>query len=131
MSVYKGKVSGFVPRTESGVFRRRITLVWDFRLERCGLDGRPLPRLAAEMRGKYFRGGSISDGDMLELTGSQRRNGLVVVNRVRNLTAGTVIRARSYDVSVFLAYLAVLLLFTAIVYAIFVGVPASLHVVRR
>jgi hypothetical protein len=119
MAVYQGRVSGFMPRSESAVFRRRMTLVWDFRLERVGPDGRPLPRIAAEMRGKYFRGGSISNGDVLELSGGQNRSGLVTVTRVRNLTAGTVIRAHKYNASVFIVYLVFLLIFCGVAATLF------------
>jgi hypothetical protein len=90
-----------------------MTLVWDFRLERQGPDGRPIPRVAAQMRGKYFRGGSISNGDVLELSGTQARSGLVTVTKVKNLTAGTVIRVHSYNVSVVILYLIILLVFIA------------------
>lgn len=113
MAVYQGHVSGFTPHSESGVFRKRMTLVWDFRLERQGPDGRPIPRVAAQMRGKYFRGGSISNGDVLELSGTQARSGLVTVTKVKNLTAGTVIRVHSYNVSVVILYLIILLVFIA------------------
>jgi hypothetical protein len=109
------------------VYRRRITLVWDFRLERYGADRRPLPRVAAQMRAKYFRGGSINNGDVVELAGRQRRNGLVVVRVVKNLSTGTVIRARNYNASVFLVYLVVLALFAAAAYAIFAGLPTDLR----
>ena len=119
MAVYQGRVSGFTPRSESAVFRKRMTLVWDFRLERVGPDGRPLPRVAAEMRGKYFRGGSISNGDVLELAGTQARSGLVMVTKVKNLTAGTVIRAHSYNASVVILYLVFLLIFAAVAAAVF------------
>lgn len=127
MTTYQGRVSGFAPRTESSVFRKRITLVWDFRLERAGADNRPLPRLAAQMRGKYFRGGSISNGDVIELAGRQRHNGLVEVRTVKNLSTGTVIRAHNYNASVFLVYFVVILVFVAIAYAIFTGLPADLR----
>jgi hypothetical protein len=52
MTVYKGRVFGFMPRSESSVCCERTTLVWDFRLERTDAGGGPLPRIAAEMRGK-------------------------------------------------------------------------------
>jgi hypothetical protein len=105
MAMYSGRVSGFAPRSESGVFRKRMTLVWDFRLERQSPDGKPLPRIAVQMRGKYFRGGSISNGDVVELSGGQDRHGLVAVTSVKNLTAGTTVRVRSYNASVVLLYL--------------------------
>ncbi|MEU0396536.1 hypothetical protein ABZ208_27875 [Streptomyces sp. NPDC006208] len=120
MATYQGRVSGFMPRTESGVFRKRQTLVWDFRLERHGDGGRPLPRVAVQMRAKFYRGGAINNGDVVQVSGRQRRNGLIVVDSVRNLTSGTVIRAHNWNVSVFLVY-ALMLLVTATV----IGVARS------
>ncbi|MEU0885889.1 hypothetical protein ABZ345_45560 [Lentzea sp. NPDC005914] len=115
MSHYKGRVSGYTPRAEAGVFRKRQTLVWDFRLERHDGTGQPLPRVAVELRAKYYRGGSISNGDVVELWGRQSRNGVVVVNSVKNLTAGSVIRAHNWNASVTVAYLTAFLLFAALV----------------
>ncbi|MCF4121151.1 hypothetical protein L1785_09160 [Antribacter sp. KLBMP9083] len=128
MPTYKGKVSGYVPRTESGVFRKRQTLVWNFRLERYGPGGKPLPRVAVEMRAKYYRGGSINNGDVVEVTGRQSRNGLVTVDKAKNLTAGTVVRARRWNLSVFivkglglLLILAVLAVVAAVAYTLATG----------
>lgn len=126
MAVYKGRVSGFMPRSESSVYRRRMTLVWDFRVERMDAVGRPLPRIAAEMRGKYFRGGSISNGDVVELSGRQTRSGLVTVSRVNNLTAGTVIHAHNYNTSVVILYLFLLLTFAGVAATIMAWLPAGL-----
>lgn len=114
MSQYSGRVSGYTPRTEGGVFRKRQTLVWDFRLERHDPGGRPLPRVAVELRAKYYRGGSISNGDVVEVWGRQSRSGVVVVQSVKNLTAGTVIRAHNWNASVVVAYLMALLVVAAI-----------------
>jgi hypothetical protein len=114
MSHYKGRVSGYTPRTEGGVFRKRQTLVWDFRMERHDPSAKPLPRVAVEMRAKYYRGGSISNGDVVEVWGRQSRSGVVVVRSVRNLTAGTVIRAHNWNASVAAAYLMALLVVAAI-----------------
>lgn len=126
MATYKGRVSGFMPRSESSVYRRRMTLVWDFRVERMDAVGRPLPRIAAEMRGKYFRGGSISNGDVVELSGRQTHNGLVTVSSVKNLTAGTVIHARNYNASVVILYLFLLLIFAAVAATVVTGLPTDL-----
>ncbi|MFF4422901.1 hypothetical protein ACFY04_19325 [Streptomyces sp. NPDC001549] len=108
-------MTGFMPRTESGVFRKRQTLVWDFRLERHGDDGRPLPRAAVQMRAKFYRGGAINNGDVVQVSGRRRRNGLIVVDSVRNLTSGTVIRAHNWNVSVFLVYALMLLVLAAVI----------------
>jgi hypothetical protein len=99
MTEYQGRVSGFVPRTESPVIRKRTTIVWDFRLERQTPDGKPLPRVAVEMRGKYFSGGSINNGDVVVLAGRHCRNGLVTVKRVKNLTSSTTVIAHKYNAS--------------------------------
>lgn len=114
MSHYIGRVSGYTPRTEGGVFRKRQTLVWDFRLERHDPGGKPLPRIAMEMRAKYYRGGSISNGDVVEAWGRQSRNGVVVVRSVKNLTGGTVIPAHKWNASVVVAYLMVPLFVAAV-----------------
>lgn len=114
MTRFEGKVSGFVPRTESGVFRKRQTLVWDFRLERYSHDGRPLPRIAVQMRAKFYRGGAVNNGDVVQVSGWQGHNGLVVVDSVKNLSSGTVIKARRWNASVFIAYAFFLLLFFSI-----------------
>jgi hypothetical protein len=94
MITYKGMVSGFMPRTESPVIRKRTTLVWDFRIERPGQR-----RVAVEMRGKYYRGGSVNNGDIVELSGRLGRNGIVRTACVSNLTAGTTVRAHKYNAS--------------------------------
>ncbi|HJP73261.1 MAG TPA: hypothetical protein VJ914_03280 [Pseudonocardiaceae bacterium] len=126
MAIYQGRVSGFMPRSESSVYRKRMTLVWDFRVERMDAVGRPLPRIAAEMRGKYFRGGSLSNGDVVELAGQQNRSGLVTVSRVKNLTAGTVIHAHNYNASVVILYLFLLLTFAGVAATIMAALPAGL-----
>lgn len=117
MARFEGKVSGFVPRTESGVFRKRQTLVWDFRLERYSPDGKPLPRVAVQMRAKFYRGGAVNNGDVVQVSGHQGRNGLVVVDSVKNLSSGTVIKARKWNPSVFLAYAVILVVFFSAVAA--------------
>jgi hypothetical protein len=114
---FEGKVSGFVPRIESGVFRKRQTLVWDFRLERYSSDGKPLPRVAVQMRAKFYRGGAVNNGDVVQVAGRQGHNGLVVVDSLKNLTSGTVIKARKWNASVFIAYAFFLLLFFSVVAA--------------
>jgi hypothetical protein len=118
MSDYKGKVSGYLPRTEGGVFRRRQTLVWDFRLERYDPNGTPLPRVAVEMRAKYYRGGSINNGDVVEVWGSQSRSGVVRVSSAKNLTAGTMIRAHNWNPSVVILYLVTALVMLGVVFAV-------------
>jgi hypothetical protein len=115
MSHFSGKVSGFMPRTESGVFRKRQTLVWNFRIERYTTEGKPLPRVAVELRAKYYTGGSVNNGDVVEVTGRQSRNGIVAVRSVKNLTAGTLIRARKWNTSVVVLNLVGLLLFLLVV----------------
>lgn len=127
MTRYEGKVSGFVPRTESGVFRKRQTLVWDFRLERYGRDGRPLPRVAVQMRAKFYRGGAVNNGDIVQVAGHQGGNGLVVVDSLRNLTSGTTIKARRWNASVFLVSALFLLLFLAIALGGLYFVAAGTH----
>jgi hypothetical protein len=114
MAHYRGKVSGYTPRSETGVFRRRQTLVWDFRLERQE-QGRPLPRLAVQMRAKYYRGGAVNNGDIVEISGRPGRNGVVVVQSVKNLTSGTKIQAHNWNLSVFLLNGVMLVLFLAFV----------------
>jgi hypothetical protein len=118
MNHYKGRVSGYLPRAEGGVFRRRQTLVWDFRLERHDPRGTPLPRVAIELRAKYYRGGSINNGDVVELWGRQSRNGVVRVDSMKNLTAGTMIRAHNWNPSVVILYLVTSLVLLGIVFAV-------------
>jgi hypothetical protein len=99
MDVYQGRVSGFVPRVESPVIRKRTTIVWDFRIERQTPDGKPLPRVAVEMRAKYFTGGSVNNGDIVIINGRPGRNGLVTVDQVKNLTSGSTVVAHKYNAS--------------------------------
>lgn len=116
MATYRGTVSGFAPRTESPVLRRRTTLVWDFRIERPGQR-----RLAVEMRAKYYRGGSINNGDVVELMGQPGRNGILRTNRVKNLTAGSVVRAHKYNLSTAVITSVKLLVLIAVIAALVAG----------
>jgi hypothetical protein len=127
---YEGRVSGFVPRTESPVIRKRTTLVWDFRLERQSSNGKPLPRVAVEMRAKYFSGGSINNGDVVVLAGRQDRNGLVTVRRVKNLTAGTTVVAHKYNATLVIGgtlKALVALVFLSIAAAVVVAVVSNVN----
>ncbi|KJE22147.1 hypothetical protein FF36_03579 [Frankia torreyi] len=110
MTQYGGTVSGFAPRVEGPVIRKRSTIVWSFRIERPGQR-----RIAVEMRAKYYSGGSINNGDTVELTGSQRRNGVVRVTEVKNLTAGTMVRAHQYNALPIILNIIALMIFIAIV----------------
>lgn len=122
MTTYRGTVSGFAPRTESPVLRKRTTLVWDFRIERPGER-----RVAVEMRAKYYRGGSINNGDVVELDGQTRPNGVVVTNCVRNLTASTVVRGHKYNLIVSIITAVKLMALIAFLAAVAVGVMIVRH----
>ena len=84
MSQLNGVVSGLQQRFEPT--RAGQVVVWNFRLERHDAAGKPMPRVAVEMRGRRFSG-SINNGDIVELDGSPNRDGLVCVWWVRNRTS--------------------------------------------
>jgi hypothetical protein len=80
-------VSGFQQRFEPGG-----KLVWDFRVERLDAAGKPLPRVAVEMRAATFVG-SINNGDTVEVPGVVGENGILMAERVRNLTSSATVTA--------------------------------------
>jgi hypothetical protein len=88
----KGKVSGFRERSEVGQFDQRVRpiLVWDFRLERFEPSGKPLPRVAVEMRGYSFSG-LIANGDVVEIDQPDVPGQLIRTDAVRNLTSNSTV----------------------------------------
>jgi len=125
MATFRGTVSGFAPRVESPIIRKRSTIVWSFRIERPQQR-----RVAVELRAKYYTGGSINNGDQVELHGVLRRNGIVRVDRVKNLTAGTTVSAHQYNAMPILLNLVALITFLALVAAVgmfFLSNAGNLH----
>lgn len=84
----KGQVSGMQQRFEPG------GAVWDFRVERTDPSGKPLPRVAVELRGQSFQG-SINNGDWVELFGEWRSGDVVKVDEVKNLTTNATVRTQA------------------------------------
>jgi hypothetical protein len=89
--VFRGIVSVLQQRTE--IAQRVSYFVWDFRLERRDDKGEPLPRVAVQMRGRTLKG-SIANGDHVEVSG-RPTDGVLVTNRVRNLTTNSIVVAQS------------------------------------
>lgn len=90
------------------------TVVCDFRLEMRDREGRPVGLVPVQMRGDVFEG-AIGDGDRVRATG-RVRNGTLRVKRLRNLTTGAEVSARTTPAVVIAV---VILLFVAWMVAIF------------
>ena len=84
MGLYSGTVSGLTTQGEYGFALKVIS----FRLERHDESGKPLPRLAVEMRGVSLRG-PIANGDRVELVGKQDSSGVVHTQRVQNVSTNS------------------------------------------
>lgn len=94
--VIKGAVSSFQQRTEQiwTTIGPRLITVWDFRLERSDpITGKPLPRVAVQMRGRKFIG-SIVNGDIVEVSDAGKPGKVVQTRRVRNLTSSADVMAQ-------------------------------------
>lgn len=90
------------------------TVVCDFRLEMRDREGRPVGLVPVQMRGDLFEG-AVGDGDRVRATG-RVRNGTLRVKRLRNLTTGAEVSARTTPAVVIAV---VILLFVAWMVAIF------------
>ncbi len=109
----KGRVSGMQQRGEAAL--RTSWAVWDFRLERIDANGKPLPRVPVEMRGRRFEG-SIANGDLVEIDGARWTPGQVLHTRqVRNATTGVTVRARGITRGQLIAINMVMLVVMALV----------------
>lgn len=90
------------------------TVVCNFSLEMRDRAGRPVGLVPVEMRGDLFEG-AVNDGDRVRATG-RARNGTLHVKRLRNLTTGAEVSARSTPAIVVAV---VILLFVAWLVVIF------------
>ncbi|SEP95136.1 hypothetical protein SAMN04487983_1002258 [Streptomyces sp. yr375] len=90
------------------------TVVCNFSLEMRDRAGRPVGLVPVEMRGDLFEG-AVNDGDRVRATG-RARNGTLRVKRLRNLTTGAEVSARSTPAIVVAV---VILLFVAWLVVIF------------
>ena len=85
-----GQVSGFQQRYEPT--RAGSVTVWDFRIDRHDGDGKPLPRVAAEMRGMRIEGG-LSIGDWVETDSKWRPGKTLQLRNIKNLSTNSVVEA--------------------------------------
>ncbi|MDL2076121.1 hypothetical protein QNN03_06680 [Streptomyces sp. GXMU-J15] len=69
------------------------TVVCNFRVEVHDRQGRPLRLVPVEMRGSSFEG-AVNEGDRVRAQGKVKR-GTLRVKRLRNLTTGAQVSARS------------------------------------
>ncbi|MGW1272770.1 hypothetical protein [Streptomyces sp. NPDC002491] len=69
------------------------TVVCDFRLEMRDREGRPVGLVPVQMRGDLFEG-AVDDGDRVRATG-RVKNGTLRVKKLRNLTTGAEVSART------------------------------------
>ena len=92
MPVIRGQVSGFTTRYEP-VARGASVTVWDFRVDPQDAGGKPLPRVAFEMRGTTFDG-AISVGDWVEADTNLRNGKTLRVSQIKNLTTNAIVQAR-------------------------------------
>ncbi len=108
----KGRVSGMQQRAE--VALRTSWAVWDFRLERTAADGKPLPRVPVEMRGRRFEG-SITNGDVIEIDADWTQGKILHTRQVRNGTTGVTVKARGLSRGQWIAINAITLIVTALI----------------
>jgi hypothetical protein len=97
--VIKGQVSGFQTRFESAG-RGPGTTVWSFRLDRHDKEGKPLPRVAVEMRGTSFDG-AINQGDWVELDQDWKPGTTLRAKRLTNLTTNAVVSSKGAAIKAF------------------------------
>jgi hypothetical protein len=108
----KGRVSGMQQRAE--VALRTSWAVWDFRLERTTSDGKPLPRVPVEMRGRRFEG-SITNGDVVEIAANWTQGQILHTREVHNATTGVTVKARGLSRGQWIAINAITLLVMALI----------------
>jgi hypothetical protein len=75
-------------RTEGGGQNSVPGVVLSYRLHRRGPDGRELPVLQVEMRGRNLQG-MIADGDLIQAPGPLPPSGMAQLETVTNLTTGS------------------------------------------
>jgi hypothetical protein len=110
----KGQVSGFQTRFESGGRGPGLT-VWSFRLDRLDKEGKPLPRVAVEMRGTSFEG-AINQGDWVELDQDWKPGTTLHPKQVTNLTTNATVSSKGAAVK------ALSKVFVALFFVVFVVV---------
>jgi hypothetical protein len=93
-SLVQGEVRGFQNRNETREPGHRTQIVWTFRVERYDAGGNRQPPVPVEMRSRSFEG-FINEGDRVELPGYYREGQLVRPRKLRNVTTGAMVRARS------------------------------------
>jgi hypothetical protein len=75
-------------RSEGGGENSIHQVVLTYRLHRRAPDGRELPALQVEMRGRRLQG-MIADGDVIQAPGPLPVSGAIQLERVTNLTTGS------------------------------------------
>jgi len=106
-------------RTESEKPNVVPTQVWTFRIERYDEQGRALPPVPVEMRGKSFRG-ALVDGDWVHVGARWHPGRTLHPHRVLNLTTGDRISSGGQGC---VGSLIVLLVFIIVVIAVLIAYP--------
>ena len=75
-------------RSEGGGENAVHQVVLTYRLQRRAPDGRELPVLQVEMRGRHLQG-MVADGDLIQAPAPLPLSGAVELEAVMNLTTGT------------------------------------------
>jgi hypothetical protein len=89
---YVGEARGIQVAMEQGAVNTYRSLqVLSFRIERHDAMGDRLQPVSIRLRAPRIHG-FVSDGDLVEVHGRRRRDGIVRVAKFRNLTAGCVVR---------------------------------------
>ncbi|MDN5804077.1 MAG: hypothetical protein L0H26_05745 [Microlunatus sp.] len=113
-------------RTEGGGEHTVQQVVLTYRLRRHAPNGRPLPVLQVEMRGKRLLG-MVAEGDLLQAPGPLPPGGAIQFDKVTNLTTGAsvaVFRPRTSVVALVIV-LVLLGMLVFLVLFILVGMLAS------
>lgn len=113
-------------RTEGGGENSLQQVVLTYRLKRLGPDGRELPVLQVEMRGRKLEG-MIADGDLVQAAGPLPPSGAIQLETVANLTTGapvTLMRPKASK-GCLIAFLIVVALMVLVMIGLFVGFLVS------
>lgn len=84
-------------RNEGGGENNVTQVILSYRLHRRGPDGRTLPALQVEMRGRQLQG-MVAEGDLIQAPAPLPLSGVIQLESVTNLTTGgpvALVRART------------------------------------
>jgi hypothetical protein len=101
---------------------RRTEQVLNFRVDRFDEEGRKLPSVAVEMRGRSLRG-VLGEGDSVDV--GRAKGGVLQPRRVRNLSTNSVVRVRRSHP--FVRFLVVVLVILVVAFLLETFAHSQLH----